>query len=152
MKLKIAISFTTAIGPRSHHCAVNILKTVAEFGGHDFTFVPLLVGGVAIDATGSPLPTATLEAALECDAVLMGAVGDNKFNALPPDKAPEATCSRYARRSAVLPTPGSSFYPRSPENSPSAPKSPATPTSFVREPSAASTGRPVVEQGNRSIH
>src|ERR1022692_2983992 len=39
---------------------------------------------------GSPLPTATLEAALECDAVLMGAVGDNKFNDLSPDKRPEA--------------------------------------------------------------
>ena len=45
---------------------------------------------VAIDKTGSPLPTATLDAALESDAVLMGAVGDNKFNALPPDKRPEA--------------------------------------------------------------
>ena len=90
MKLKIAILAGDGIGPEVTHEAANILKAVAEFGGHDFTFVPLLVGGVAIDATGSPLPTATLEAALESDAVLMGAVGDNKFNALPPDKRPEA--------------------------------------------------------------
>src|SRR5258708_24954217 len=48
------------------------------------------MGGIAITKTGSPLPTATLDAALECDAVLLGAVGDNKFNALPPDKRPEA--------------------------------------------------------------
>jgi len=90
MKLKIAILAGDGIGPEVTHEAVNILKAVAEFGGHDFTFVPLLVGGIAIDKTGSPLPKATLEAALESDAVLMGAVGDNKFNALPPDKRPEA--------------------------------------------------------------
>jgi len=90
MRLKIAILAGDGIGPEVTGEAVNILKAVAEFGGHDFTFVPLLVGGVAIDATGSPLPTATLEACLESDAVLMGAVGDNKFNALPPDKRPEA--------------------------------------------------------------
>jgi 3-isopropylmalate dehydrogenase len=90
MRLKIAILAGDGIGPEVTSEAVNILKAVAEFGGHDFTFVPLLIGGVAIDATGSPLPTATLDAALESDAVLMGAVGDNKFNALPPDKRPEA--------------------------------------------------------------
>jgi 3-isopropylmalate dehydrogenase len=89
MRLKIAILAGDGIGPEVTNEAVNILKAVAEFGGHDFTFLPLLVGGVAITATGSPLPTATLEAALECDAVLMGAVGDNKFNHLTPDKRPE---------------------------------------------------------------
>ena len=90
MKLKIAILAGDGIGPEVTHEAVSILKAVAEFGGHDFTFTPLLLGGVAIDATGSPLPTATLDAALECDAVLLGAVGDNKFNGLSPDKRPEA--------------------------------------------------------------
>jgi 3-isopropylmalate dehydrogenase len=90
MKLKIAILAGDGIGPEVTNEAVNILKAVAEFGGHDFSFVPLLLGGVAITATGSPLPTATLDAALECDAVLLGAVGDNKFNDLSPDKRPEA--------------------------------------------------------------
>jgi len=90
MKLKIAILAGDGIGPEVTREATNILRAVAEFGGHDFTFVPMLVGGIAITETGSPLPTATLDASLECDAVLMGAVGDNKFNALPPDKRPEA--------------------------------------------------------------
>jgi 3-isopropylmalate dehydrogenase len=36
------------------------------------------------------LPTATLDACLESDAVLLGAVGDKKFDALSPDKRPEA--------------------------------------------------------------
>jgi 3-isopropylmalate dehydrogenase len=90
MRLKIAVLAGDGIGPEVTREATNVLRAVAELGGHDFTFVPGLIGGIAITETGSPLPTATLDAALECDAVLLGAVGDNKFNALPPDKRPEA--------------------------------------------------------------
>jgi 3-isopropylmalate dehydrogenase len=90
MRLKIAVLAGDGIGPEVTREATNILRAVAELGGHDFTFIEGLIGGIAITETGSPLPTATLDAALECDAVLLGAVGDNKFNALPPDKRPEA--------------------------------------------------------------
>ena len=90
MRLKIAVLAGDGIGPEVTREATNILRAVAELGGHDFSFVEGLIGGIAITETGSPLPTATLDAALECDAVLLGAVGDNKFNALPPDKRPEA--------------------------------------------------------------
>jgi 3-isopropylmalate dehydrogenase len=90
MRLKIAVLAGDGIGPEVTKQATNILRAVAELGGHEFTFVEGLIGGIAITETGSPLPTATLDAALECDAVLLGAVGDNKFNALPPDKRPEA--------------------------------------------------------------
>jgi len=90
MRLKIAVLAGDGIGPEVTREATNILRAVAELGGHDFTFVEGLIGGIAITETGSPLPTATLDVALECDAVLLGAVGDNKFNALPPDKRPEA--------------------------------------------------------------
>src|ERR1700709_797162 len=90
MKLKIAVLAGDGIGPEVTREATNILKAVAELGGHDFTFTPALLGGVAITAHGSPLPTATLDAALDSDAVLLGAVGDNKFNSLTPDKRPEA--------------------------------------------------------------
>jgi 3-isopropylmalate dehydrogenase len=90
MRLKIAILAGDGIGPEVTHEATNILRAVAELGGHDFTFTPALVGGVAIAAHGTPLPTATLDLALESDAVLLGAVGDSKYNALTPDKRPEA--------------------------------------------------------------
>jgi 3-isopropylmalate dehydrogenase len=90
MRLKIAVLAGDGIGPEVTRQATNILRAVAELGGHEFTFVEGLIGGIAITETGSPLPTATLDSALECDAVLLGAVGDNKFNALPPDKRPEA--------------------------------------------------------------
>jgi 3-isopropylmalate dehydrogenase len=90
MRLKVAVLAGDGIGPEVTREATNILRAVAEFGGHDFTFVEGLIGGVAITETGSPLPTATLDAALDSEAVLLGAVGDNKFNSLPPDKRPEA--------------------------------------------------------------
>jgi len=90
MRLKIAVLAGDGIGPEVTQQATNILRAVAELGGHEFVFVDGLIGGAAITRAGSPLPTATLDAALECDAVLLGAVGDNKFNSLPPDKRPEA--------------------------------------------------------------
>lgn len=90
MKLKIAILAGDGIGPEVTREAVNILKAVAEFGGHEFTFTEALIGGVAITANGTPLPQSTIETCLESDAVLLGAVGDNKFNHLTPDKRPEA--------------------------------------------------------------
>src|SRR6195952_5585391 len=90
MRLKIAVLAGDGIGPEVTREATQILRAVAEFGGHDFTFSPALLGGVAITEHGSPLPTATLDLALDSDAVLLGAVGDNKFNSLTPDKRPEA--------------------------------------------------------------
>jgi 3-isopropylmalate dehydrogenase len=90
MKLKIAVLAGDGIGPEVTREAQNILNAVAEYGGHEFTFTPALIGGVAITATGTPLPQETIELSLESDAVLLGAVGDNKFNALTPDKRPEA--------------------------------------------------------------
>jgi 3-isopropylmalate dehydrogenase len=90
MKLKIAVLAGDGIGPEVTHEATEILRAVANLGGHEFTFVQGLIGGVAITETGSPLPAATLDLALDSDAVFLGAVGDNKFAALSPDKRPEA--------------------------------------------------------------
>ena len=90
MKLKIAILAGDGIGPEVTREAQNILTAVAEAGGHEFTYTPAQIGGIAITAQGTPLPQATIDACLDSDAVLLGAVGDNKFNALPPDKRPEA--------------------------------------------------------------
>jgi 3-isopropylmalate dehydrogenase len=90
MKLKIAVLAGDGIGPEVTREATQILKAVAEFGGHEFTFSEALIGGVAITANGTPLPQSTIDLCLESDAVLLGAVGDNKFNHLTPDKRPEA--------------------------------------------------------------
>src|ERR1700761_1099837 len=90
MKLRIAVLAGDGIGPEVTREAVQIMKAVAEFGGHEFTFTEALIGGVAITASGTPLPQSTIDVCLESDAVLLGAVGDNKFNHLRPDKRPEA--------------------------------------------------------------
>jgi len=90
MNLKITILAGDGIGPEVTHEAVSILKAVAEFGGHDFTFTEALLGGVAITAEGTPIPQKTIDICLASDAVLLGAVGDNKFNHLSPDKRPES--------------------------------------------------------------
>ena len=63
MRLKIAVLAGDGIGPEVTQQATNILRAVAELGGHDFLFVEGLIGGTAITQTGSPLPTATLDAA-----------------------------------------------------------------------------------------
>src|SRR3984885_14623506 len=119
MRLKVAVLAGDGIGPEVTQQATNILRAVAELGGHEFIFVPGLIGGTAITETGSPLPTATLDAALECDAVLLGAVGDNKFNDLSTDKRPEAGLLQIRHAPggvATLPPPIA--YPALPENPP----------------------------------
>jgi 3-isopropylmalate dehydrogenase len=90
MKLKILVTAGDGIGPEVTNEAVAALKEIAAIGGHEFAFTEKRIGGVAIVQDGTPLPADTLEAALKSDAVLLGAVGGNEFNALPPDKRPEA--------------------------------------------------------------
>jgi 3-isopropylmalate dehydrogenase len=90
MKLKVLVVAGDGIGPEVTNEAVRVLRSVAELGGYDFEFREALIGGVAIKKEGSPLPASTLETALESDAVLLGAVGGNEFNTLPPNKRPEA--------------------------------------------------------------
>ena len=90
MKLRIAVLAGDGIGPEVTHEAVAVLRAVAEASGHEFTFSSALIGGVAITAEGTPLPQATIDTCLASEAVLLGAVGDNSFNHLTPDKRPEA--------------------------------------------------------------
>src|ERR1700742_1109496 len=90
MKLKILAVAGDGIGPEVTREAIKILQSVAEVGGYDFQFSEELIGGVAIRAEDTPLPQKTLDAALSSDAVLLGAVGGNEFNSLPPDRRPEA--------------------------------------------------------------
>lgn len=74
------------IGPEVCGEAVRVLKAVAERFGHRFTFDYHLMGACAIDATGTPLPDATLEACYQADAVLLGAIGDPKYDHNPAAK------------------------------------------------------------------
>ena len=90
MKLKITVLPGDGIGPEVTAEAVRALRAVAEVYDHDFDFVEKLAGGVAIKATGEPLPPATLDACLAGDAVLLGAVGAPEYDDLPTERRPEA--------------------------------------------------------------
>jgi 3-isopropylmalate dehydrogenase len=57
-----------------------LLERVAAAFGHEFAFTEHLIGGVAIDRTGDPLPGETLAACEKADAVLLGAVGGPKWD------------------------------------------------------------------------
>src|SRR5205814_3055971 len=55
------------------------------------------VGGAAYDASGDPLPEATLELATKADAILFGAVGDPRYDALPRERRPEQAILRLRK-------------------------------------------------------
>lgn len=90
MKLKVLVTAGDGIGPEVTREAVAVMKTATENGGHVLLIDEKRIGGIAINMDGTPLPAETLKAALDSDAVLLGAVGGNEFNSLPPNKRPEA--------------------------------------------------------------
>ncbi|MES9989752.1 MAG: 3-isopropylmalate dehydrogenase [Candidatus Thiodiazotropha endolucinida] len=77
------------IGPEIVSEAVKVLAVLRDDFGLDVDLDEALVGGAAIDATGGPLPDATLDLAREVDAILLGAVGGPKWEALDISIRPE---------------------------------------------------------------
>ncbi|MBT2143886.1 MULTISPECIES: 3-isopropylmalate dehydrogenase [unclassified Rhodanobacter] len=80
MKAHIVTLPGDGVGPEVTAAAVAVLKTVAARYEHVFAFDEQLIGGIAIDATGEPLPAASLAACKSADAVLLGAVGGPKWS------------------------------------------------------------------------
>ena len=89
MEYRIAVLPGDGVGPEVVAEGVKVLHVIAELYDMRFTLRHGLVGGAAIDATGDPLPEATLQLCRESDAVLFGSVGGPKWDALPADKRPE---------------------------------------------------------------
>ena len=77
------------IGAEVMRPAVAVMHAAANAAGSSLNVSEGLVGGVAIDATGSPLPAETLAAAKAADAVLLGGVGGPKWDDLPMESRPE---------------------------------------------------------------
>ncbi len=69
------------IGPEVVAATQTVLDAVGEF-----TYDEQLIGGAAIDATGTALPAATLEACRRSQAVLLGAVGGPKWDSTDPGR------------------------------------------------------------------
>ena len=76
----IALLPGDGIGPEVTAGARTVLEAVGHAWGHDFEFREGLVGGCAIDATGEPLPAATLELCTQSEGVLLGAVGGPQWS------------------------------------------------------------------------
>ena len=86
MSRKIAVLAGDGIGPEVIAQAVRVLQTVSS----EFEFEHALVGGIAYDDGGHPLPPSTLELCRHSDAVLLGAVGGPKYDKIqPPELRPE---------------------------------------------------------------
>jgi 3-isopropylmalate dehydrogenase len=68
------------IGPEIVNEAVKVLRAVGQRFGCEFAFKTELIGGAAMDAHGVPLMPETVEEARRCDAILLGAVGDPKYD------------------------------------------------------------------------
>lgn len=77
------------IGPEILAQGAAVLAATAQKFGHTFDSEEALIGGAAVDATGSPLPEATVEACRKADAVYLAAVGGPKWDSMPPEKRPE---------------------------------------------------------------
>ncbi len=80
MQAKIAVLAGDGIGAEVIAEARRVLDAVAERYGHTFDFQEALIGGIAIDETGHPLPDETVELCQSSDAVLFGAVGGPKWD------------------------------------------------------------------------
>ena len=77
------------IGPEVTRVAQRVLQRAAESAGLSLQFEESLIGGASIDAHGTPLSEETLAMARESRAVLLGAVGGPKWDAMPVATRPE---------------------------------------------------------------
>nr|WP_294839482.1 3-isopropylmalate dehydrogenase [uncultured Methylotenera sp.] len=83
--MKIAVLPGDGIGPEIVAQAVKVLKALDL----DITMTEAPIGGAGYEAAGDPLPDATLQLAKDADAVLLGAVGDWKYDKLERHLRPE---------------------------------------------------------------
>jgi 3-isopropylmalate dehydrogenase len=87
---KIALIRGDGIGPEIIDEAVKVLDAVSSKEDFEIAYNDFLMGGIAIDVKGEPLPQKTIDGCLNSDAVLFGAIGGEKWDKLPREKRPES--------------------------------------------------------------
>jgi 3-isopropylmalate dehydrogenase len=97
MEATITLLPGDGIGPEVVAEGQKVLEVVAGRFGHTFTFTEALVGGIAIDETGDPLPEDSLAACRAGDAVLLGAVGGPRWSDPSAPVRPEAGLLRLRK-------------------------------------------------------
>ncbi len=90
MQFQITLLPGDGIGPEIVAGAARVLDAVASLCDFSFSYSQQLIGGIAIDQTGNPLPEATVAACRASDAILLGAVGGPKWDDPTAKTRPEA--------------------------------------------------------------
>jgi len=80
MQFDLAVLPGDGVGPEVISEAIKVLQAVGKRFGHNFQLHYGLIGGIAIDETGTALPSDTLKMCRKSDAVLLGAVGGPKWD------------------------------------------------------------------------
>ncbi len=86
MNFNITLIPGDGIGKEVTAQSKRVLDVIAEVYDHNFKYTEGLMGAVAIDQTGDPLPEETLEMCKTSDAILFGAIGDPKYDNNPTAK------------------------------------------------------------------
>jgi len=102
MNATIVVLPGDGIGPEVTSEAVAVLQAVAGKYGHHFVFTEYPFGGAAIDRAGVPVTAETLAACTESSAVLLGAVGGPRWDAVKPDIRPEAGLLKLRKHLGVF--------------------------------------------------
>lgn len=77
------------IGQEVMNAATEVLEVVGEKFQHTFTFQQHEIGGTSYDLYGEPLTQETIDACLASDAILLGAIGGEKWDSVPRHLRPE---------------------------------------------------------------
>jgi 3-isopropylmalate dehydrogenase len=80
MNKNITVIPGDGIGPEVTNETLKVLSAIALKFNHNFNFTQCLMGGIAIEKTGDPLPQETIDSCLKSDAVLLGAIGLPKYD------------------------------------------------------------------------
>jgi len=80
MQFDLAVLPGDGIGPEVTNEGIKVLQAIGSRFSHNFNRHNGLVGGIAIDDTGTALPEDTLKICRSCEAVLLGAVGGPKWD------------------------------------------------------------------------
>ncbi len=101
-KYDISIIKGDGIGPEIVDEAIKVLDAVSYSCGFTLEYKEYLMGGIAIDVTGTPLPDETVTGVLNSDACLFGAIGGEKWDTLPRNLRPETGLLNFREKMGVF--------------------------------------------------
>ena len=98
----ISIIKGDGIGPEIIEEAMKVLAAVSYECNFHLNYKEYLMGGIAYDVTGNPLPEETITGVINSDACLFGAIGGAKWDSLPRELRPETGLLRFRKELAVF--------------------------------------------------